>query len=82
MRIVVLTMLFLSFIVIMSSIIIYNLAEPKAKKKKGKSISEMKSPLSVSGRVWARKNCMFGEIISKGGIEVLIYLIALLRLRT
>jgi hypothetical protein len=81
MRIVVLTMLFLSFIVIMSSIIIYKLAEPKAKKK-GKSISEMKSPLSVSGRVWARKNCMFGEIISKGGIEVLIYLIALLRLRT
>lgn len=30
----------------------------------------MKTPISVSGRVWARKNCMFGEIISKGGIEV------------
>lgn len=30
----------------------------------------MKSPITVSGRVWARKNCMFGEILSKGGIEV------------
>lgn len=34
----------------------------------------MKSPISVSGRVWARKNCMFGEIISKGGIEVMNFL--------
>lgn len=35
----------------------------------------MKTPISVSGRVWARKNCMFGEIISKGGIEVTDFLI-------
>ncbi|CAD8109410.1 unnamed protein product [Paramecium primaurelia] len=42
--------------------------KPK-KSKKNKSISEMKSPITVSGRVWARKNCMFGEILSKGGIE-------------
>lgn len=31
----------------------------------------MKSPITVSGRAWARKNCMFGEILSKGGIEVI-----------
>lgn len=30
----------------------------------------MKTPITVSGRAWARKNCMFGEILSKGGIEV------------
>lgn len=38
------------------------------KKDNTKSISEFKSPLTVSGRAWARKNCMFGEIISNGGI--------------
>ena len=63
MKYIVLTMFLILFIVTTTD---------APKKKKGKSISEMKSPLSVSGRVWARKNCMFGEIISKGGIEVIL----------
>ena len=42
----------------------------KDDKKKKKNISEMKNPISVIGKVNVTKNCMFGEIISSGGIEV------------
>ena len=42
----------------------------KDDKKKKKNISEMKNPITVSGKVNVTKNCMFGEIISTGGIEV------------
>ena len=34
-----------------------------------KSVSELKSPMTVTGKV-VEKNCMFGEILSEGGIEV------------
>ncbi|KAM3139754.1 hypothetical protein pb186bvf_008212 [Paramecium bursaria] len=42
----------------------------KDDKKKKKNISEMKKPITVSGKVNVTKNCMFGEIISSGGIEL------------
>jgi len=42
----------------------------------------MKSPITVSGKTTVLKNCMFGEILSKGGIEVLLFNIKLVSLKT
>lgn len=41
---------------------------------KQKSVSELKSPMTVTGKAVVEKNCMFGEILSEGGIEVRILL--------